>query len=131
MKNQTPEIRLAHAMKKNGISRQHLADSVGISLSSVAMMLTNAHRLRRPNAFAIQAVHGISARWLMDGIGGMMLANESSASQRALAVAAGFDRLTNESKKCVERTIAALKMMDYAAVTASAKASSHANQKEV
>ena len=65
MKQITPEQRTEWIMKQLHISRQELSETLGVSLSSVAMYFSGYHRIRRVVALAIQASYGISADWLM------------------------------------------------------------------
>ena len=65
----TPEQRTEQIMKKINVSRQELSNTLGISLSSVAMYFTGHHKIRKVVALAIQASYGISAEWIMSGKG--------------------------------------------------------------
>lgn len=93
----TPEKRLEAAMKKLGLTRQQLADTLGISLSSVAMYFTGHHKVRRVIALAMQAACGISADWIMTGKGGMMMP-EKELPKDVTEVARMFDKLSSQHK---------------------------------
>lgn len=69
----TPEQRTEKIMKKINVSRQELSATLGISLSSVAMYFTGAHKIRKVVALAIQACYGINAKWIMEGKGRIFL----------------------------------------------------------
>jgi len=84
----TPEQRLMEAMISLGLTRQELADRLGISLSAVAMYATGAHKIRRVVALAVQAEFGVNADWLLAGTG-KMYAKPATGSLSGDALRAG------------------------------------------
>jgi plasmid maintenance system antidote protein VapI len=85
--------RLRHAMEKLQISRQELAHAIDVSLSAVAMVCVDQHTLRKVTACAIEREFKISADWLLNGAGKMLLPTSEPISERAKALALMLDRM--------------------------------------
>lgn len=90
----TPEIRTEKIMHRLHVSRKALSQTLGISLSSVAMYFTGHHKIRKVVALAIQACYGISADYIMYGKLPVMVPTKGKAvSREAMEIAIMYDRL--------------------------------------
>jgi transcriptional regulator with XRE-family HTH domain len=106
----TPEARLESIMQKLKVSRQSLAQSLGISLSSVAMYFASHHRVRRVVALAVQAVYGVRADWILTGKKPVFLkqVKQDGLSTQGLTIAKQYDLLPKELQATAREVFAGL-----------------------
>jgi transcriptional regulator with XRE-family HTH domain len=105
-----PEQRLESIMQKLKVSRQSLAQSLGISLSSVAMYFTSHHRVRRVVALAVQAVYGVNADWIMTGRKPIFVRQnkKDGLSTEGLTLAKQYDTLPKDLQSTAREVLAGL-----------------------
>lgn len=85
--------RLQNALKTLSISRQEMAHGIEVSLSAIAMACVDQQSLRWVTACAIEREFKISADWLLNGAGKMLLPTSEPISERAKALALILDRM--------------------------------------
>lgn len=107
---ETPEKRLEWISLKLKVSRQVLATTLGISLSSVAMYFTGHNRVRKVVALAVQGAYGVSADWIMTGRKPVFVrqALKDGASTEALALARQYDSLPRDLQAAAREVLAGL-----------------------
>lgn len=99
-------------MKKINVSRQELSNTLGISLSSVAMYFTGHHKIRKVVALAIQASYGISADWIMTGKKPIFIKQASGKlSNEAMEVAIIYNNLPKKVQPTARTVVSALHKM--------------------
>lgn len=52
-------------MQRLNVSRHELSQTLGISLSSIAMYFSGYYKIRKVVALAIEAAYGVNADWIM------------------------------------------------------------------
>jgi len=83
--------RLNLVLKTLGLNQTDFAESIGSTQSTLSKQLKGVHKIDKQVALAVQAVHGVSAAWLLTGEGEMFLDKSS------LCKGEEFDRETMES----------------------------------
>ncbi len=108
----TPEQRCEKIMKKINVSRQELSNTLGISLSSVAMYFTGHHRIRKVVALAIQASYGISSEWILTGKKPIFIKQASGKlSNEAMEVAIMYNTLPKRLQPVAKTTMLGLQKL--------------------
>lgn len=107
---ETAENRLEWITQKLKVSRQSLAVSLGISLSSVAMYFTGHHRVRKVIALAVQAVYGVNADWVMTGRKPIFVRQnrKDGLSTDGLTIALQYDTLPRDLQAAAREVLAGL-----------------------
>ena len=96
----TPCKRLAAILSVLDLSRKEVADTLDISLSSVAMYIAGLHRIRRVVALAFQCCYGVRADWLLYGKKPVFVKPEEagvSIAKKVSDVLIGFNEMLNQS----------------------------------
>ena len=106
----TPEQRVKKITEQLNVSRQELSDSLGISLSSVAMYFNGYHKIRKVVALAIQTVYGVNAEWILHNKQPVFIKNKDNhLSDSASEIAVAYSNLSKKSQEIVKVIIYALK----------------------
>lgn len=84
--------RLDAVLKYFGLNQTDFAESIGVSQSTLSKQLKGVHKIDKQAALAIQAVYGVSSKWLLSGEGEMFVAGSQDS-----APAAEFDEELMES----------------------------------
>ena len=111
-KNISPEKRLEAAIFALSLTRQELADRLGISLSSIAMYLNGLHTIRKVVALAFEGCYGVQADWLLYGKKPVYVDSKeqgSRLSERAYECAVIYDSLPKEGQENVSILMPSLK----------------------
>lgn len=69
----TQAARLEYAKTELGITAARMADDLGVSRQVVSDWFSGRTLIRRPNGIALQALYGISWKWLLEGEGPIKL----------------------------------------------------------
>ena len=111
-KNTSPEKRLEAVAFALNLTRQELADKLGISLSSIAMYFNGYHRIRKVVALAFENCYGVRANWILHGEKPIYLETKkqgSSLSDKAYELAVTYDSLQKREQEYISIIVPCLK----------------------
>ena len=111
-KNTSPEKRLEAVAFALNLTRQELADKLGISLSSIAMYFNGYHRIRKVVALAFENCYGVRANWILYGEKPIYLETKkqgSSLSDKAYELAVTYDSLQKREQEYISIIMPCLK----------------------
>jgi phage repressor protein C with HTH and peptisase S24 domain len=94
----TPAERLAHCRKVKDFTLRDMAEPLGLSNQSIHRWEKGQANLPELGAIAIEAVFGISAKWLMRGEGSMMTGKRPAIFDQSTETKARFSSFTKEAQ---------------------------------